>query len=159
MLGLANNYLDDMNRLTQLVATDLKYKYLSLDSYAMLEYTPKKDTWKGMDFVSIDRGEITGFIKVNIERPYSRASLTVMNSKGLVFMDDLLILIKKLFNEFLIPKLTFSVLVGNPAEGLYDRFITHHGGRIVGTYKKHETNLIGEVCDLKMYEILREDFK
>jgi hypothetical protein len=160
MLDLANNHLDDMNRLTKLAATDIKYKYLNFDSYAMIEYTPLKDTWKGIHYVSINgSGEVTGYIKVSIERPYPRAQIVIMNTKGLVFMADLLTLVEKLFNESLFPKLTFSVLIGNPAEKIYDRFIANHGGRVVGIYKKHETNLIGEICDLKLYEILKEDFK
>lgn len=56
-------------------------------------------------------------------------------------------------------KIEFFVIVGNPVEKMYDRFVKKHGGRITGIRKKSVKIWTGEYCDEKLYEILKDDFK
>ena len=55
-------------------------------------------------------------------------------------------------------KLNFSVVVGNPIEKSYDKLIKRYGGRIVGTREKETTLVDGNLYDVKMYELFREDY-
>jgi hypothetical protein len=50
------------------------------------------------------------------------------------------------------------VVVGNPAERLYDRVINKYGGRIVGIKEKSTKLIDGLYYDVKLYEIFKEDF-
>ena len=56
-------------------------------------------------------------------------------------------------------KMNWSVIVGNPAERMYDKFIAKHGGRVVGTYRRDTLLCDGEFYDRKAYELLSEEFQ
>lgn len=75
----------------------------------------------------------------------------------LTTIKDLMDFIDHLF-ELGTTKINFSILIGNKAEKLYDNFIKKFNGMAVGTYKNHATNLANEVCDVKLYELLWEDY-
>ena len=71
---------------------------------------------------------------------------------------DLLQVIKDIFERFNFHKLTFSVVIGNPVEETYDRLCAKYGGRIL-CVQKDETKLEdNNYYDVKLYEIMREDF-
>jgi RimJ/RimL family protein N-acetyltransferase len=162
MIDLAIRHKDEVEDLLQLTAFDLKYKYYHSSGYANLTYKPSEYTWAGTEFVFIDKhGKVTGFINLSISNPEYNATISIFNvgGGGLSFLTDLAELCDRMFCEFNINKLSWSLLVGNPAEKLYDRFISQHGGRVVGIKKKHNTSMARELCDVKMYEILKEDYK
>lgn len=54
--------------------------------------------------------------------------------------------------------LEWCVVCGNPIEKTYDKLSQKYGGRIVGIKKNRSKTLDGELRDMKIYEILREDF-
>ena len=160
MIDFANKYVDKVNDFLMKTSMDIKYKYFHVDNYSKITYEPEKTTWSKIDFVYLnEKKEVTGLIGVKLERPYPVANITMIHDGGgFDFIIGVKQLIKKLFIDFNIPKITWSVLIGNKAEVLYDRFIIRNGGRIVGIFHKHKMALDGEICDLKMYEMLREDF-
>ena len=160
MLDLAVNHIDGLNKLFRECALDPKYKYFYTDGYAQLTYEPKKDTWNRMDFVHIDEdSNVKGYIKVVISRPYPKVTLGMMSKgTGLEFLGDVKEVITKLFKEHGTPRIEWAVLIGNPAEKLYDRFVDRNNGRIVGTHTKYDITMDGEICDVKDYEIIREDY-
>ena len=78
--------------------------------------------------------------------------------KNVTFSRDLYIFLTDLFNKFNFRKIEFTVVIGNPAEVMYDRIMDKYGGSIVGI-KKLSTKLIdGKYYDVKMYEIFKDDF-
>ena len=160
MIDFANKYVDKVNNLLMETSLDIKYKYFYVDNYSKISYEPEKTTWNKMDFVYLDENkEVTGLISVALDRPYPVAKITMIHKGGgFDFIIGVKQIIKKLFVDYKIPKIIWGVLIGNKAEILYDRFVIKNGGKIVGIYHKHVMALDGEICDFKMYEILREDF-
>ena len=99
--------------------------------------------------MSIDKDDnIIGFMgtTINKNRDY------VSDSK------DLYEFLLKLFNEFKFRKACFSVVVGNPIEKMYNKYINKYGGRIAGIQKEEVILHDGELCDMKLYEIFKRDF-
>lgn len=161
MLDFANNHVDAVNKLLIATAIDPKFKYYHVSGYATISYKPNDSTWDGIDFVTINDETklVDGLIIVTFKRPYQKASITIMhNGNSSNFLSDLKLVVTKLFNDLKVPKIKWSVLIGNRAEILYDRFISKNGGRVVGLALKEDIALDGELCDVKYYEVLREDF-
>ena len=50
------------------------------------------------------------------------------------------------------------MVIGNPVESQYDRMVKKYNGRIVGI-KRNEVMINGNLYDLKLYEILKEEFE
>ena len=74
------------------------------------------------------------------------------------FGKDLLQVLKDIFKKFAFNKLSFEVVVGNPVESFYDKIVSQHGGRIVGTHKQDTRLMDGKLYDIKHYEILKENY-
>ena len=66
--------------------------------------------------------------------------------------------LKDIFEKFHFRKLIFSVVIGNPIEKTYDRMIQKYGGRIVGIQRQQVKLIDGQFYDVKMYEILSDDY-
>lgn len=151
-LELQNNFLDTFY--------DDKYKFYH-DGYSS-EYTPSTDNWGQHEFVSIDSyGDVIGYIAYSIDRnSYSIDRLRIINfsDNRIIFGKDVITVLNNAFTKYNFRKLTFCVFIGNPIEKSYDKLINKYGGRIVGYYKKHERLSDGELYDMKMYEIFREDY-
>ena len=60
--------------------------------------------------------------------------------------------------KYIVTKIVFTVVVGNPVEPKYDRLISRYGGRIVGIHKDHVMLPDGRLYDEKVYEIFRTDY-
>ena len=70
----------------------------------------------------------------------------------------MLIAIDQMFTKFNFRKKSFFVIVGNPIEKTYDKFVSRYGGRIIGVKKQHVKLTDGKYYDKKMYEIFRDDY-
>ncbi len=57
MIELANSHEEEVNKMLIKTSMDLKYKYYHY-GFAKLKYEPKIETWEGIDFVSLDNGEV-----------------------------------------------------------------------------------------------------
>ena len=66
--------------------------------------------------------------------------------------------IEDCFLKFGMNVVEWCVICGNPIERSYDRICKKLGGHIVGIRHGRAKDLAGNVCDDKIYEILREDF-
>ncbi len=113
-------------------------------------------------FVSVGKlEELQGYISYNIDRETDTVlSLGIIsfNVNPFCFAVDVYRAIKDIFDRFNFRKLIFSVVVGNPTEKQYDRLIQKYGGRIVGIYKQDVKLIDGHYYDLKIYEILQQDY-
>ena len=63
-----------------------------------------------------------------------------------------------LFEKFNFYKIEFGVVVGNPIEKMYDKYIQKYGGQIVGIFKSTTKLQDGEFADMKYYEIFRDEY-
>lgn len=158
MLDIAERHVKKLSNFRMNMALDLYYKYARCD-YHLLKYEEKTNGWDNLNFVCLDdKKEVKGYIFFSINRPIYNASVTIASDKEYNILPELLEAIDKAFTKYNINKLSFIVLIGNPAEKIYDRFIENSGGRIVGIRYKHECNTINEICDVKIYEVLKEDY-
>ncbi|TVX86108.1 hypothetical protein FPZ44_23735 [Paenibacillus agilis] len=76
----------------------------------------------------------------------------------MVFVKDLQKFLSDIFERFGFNKLSYSVVIGNPIEKSYDRMTHKYGGRIVGVNRNEVLLSDGTLNDLKLYEILKEDY-
>lgn len=137
-----------------------KYKYYNYNSY-WNTFTIEDKTQDWHEFVSINsKGEIIGYIHYYVNRiTLNCTSFGAINfTDDPTFGKDLLQAIKDIFDRFNFHKLTFGVVIGNPAEKSYDHLCAKYGGRIL-CIEKDETKLEdNKYYDVKRYEILREDY-
>lgn len=115
-----------------------------------------------MSFVSVNsKGEVIGYITYCVNRKtqsaYDFGAMNFSNDK-ITFGKDLYQVIDDVFCKFNFQRMEFNVVCGNPIERSYDRMVKRLGGRIVGIRKRVSSILDNQLCDDKIYEILREDY-
>lgn len=142
---------------------DLEYKYADASAWRE-EYKAPTNTWNKHEFASVNsNNEVVGYISYDINRVSNSCfNLIIINFKkntlSKTFGEDLIQLFEDMFSKFKFRKLKFGVVIGNPAEKFYDKYITKIGGRIVGIYKEDVVLIDGNLYDYKEYEVFREDF-
>ena len=125
MLKPAILYREKLNEKYNNIAFDDKYKYFNIDTYFDFDIKIADTTWQKIQMVSVNReNEVIGFLQAQIDRGSdSVISLWIGNfyevnytfSKDLhQFLDDLLV-------KFNFRKVSFSVVVGNPARIIKER--------------------------------------
>lgn len=165
MLDFAIKYIDDINKIYhhQIIGNE-QYKYWNYCSYWDHKIVVKDDDeWTVQRRVSIDNDDrVIGYFYVIIQRPENRVSdLSIMAmdpSNGIILLRDLAKLIDQLFMGYRYYKMNWRVLSGNPAQKIYDKFISKYDGRIVGIKKDHILLTDGQLYDEISYELLRSDY-
>ena len=162
MLKLAITYKDKLNKAFNNTILDIKYKYYYFENYWTYDIELSKDSWNRIELVSIDSNDnIKGFFSATISRTSDMVlGLSTINfeNKNIIFAKDMYNFIVDLFEKYNFRKIEFSVIVGNPIEKMYDKYITKYGGCIVGTRKESTRLTDGKYYDVKQYEIFREDY-
>ena len=163
MLKLAYAYKDKLNEVYQKIIFNKKYKYYNYGVYWNYNITVEDNSWGKIQMVSMDsKDNILGYFIANIDRNSNKVdSLGVMNFEekdNIVFSKDLYKFIIKVFVKFNIRKIEFCVVIGNPIQKMYDKYINKYGGRVIGIKKKAVKLDDGNYYDEKHYEIFREDF-
>jgi hypothetical protein len=163
MLKLAKLYENQLQTLFNNIVFEDKYKFYNASNYYNYNLEFANDSWNHIDLVSIDKNDnIRGFLSAKVDRcNESVSSLRVINFCGLnyTFSKDFHQFLQELFTKYNFRKITFSVVVGNPAEKMYDKYINRYGGRIVGTYKDDIRLYDGNYYDFKVYEIFKSEFE
>lgn len=161
MIDIANKYESEINNLlSNAILKPNEYKYYFMSGF-MEKYISKTDTWHNLHFVSINEDNtFNGLIFASLTRTTNSVdSLAIMsNKKNTKFMYDVLKVIDILFNQYNFNKIKFSVVKGNKSEKIYDRFIKKYNGNIIGTFIDDALILTGEICDVKYYELFKEDY-
>jgi len=150
----------------RMIATWLipKYKYYHYGSYCD-EVRIEESTWNKIQMASVHNGEVIGYLSISIGRDCNKASgLEIIrfndnNECTLEWTADLYKFVTDLFKVYQFRKLSFSVVVGNPAEDHYDRIIAKLHARVVGIEKEHIKLWDGKLYDVKNYEVLRAETK
>jgi len=161
MLEYAKPYEDQVKKLFTDATFDMYYKYADLTVYREERKIPDS-TWEGHHFVSMQGDQIIGYIAYYIDRITNAVTALYIRhfekKHPCEFGRDVMTALKDIFEKFHFRKISFSVVIGNPIEKCYDRLVKRAGGRIVGI-KKQEVRLIdGRLYDLKLYEVLQEDY-
>ncbi len=161
MLKPAILYKDELTKAKQEVAYDPKYRWLDLD-YITYTFDIQENNWTWLQMVSIHpkTGKVLGYLSAEVHQKLHGISAMYVCNFGdpcMTFSRDFEQFFLDLFFLFKYTKVKWGVIVGNPAEGLYDTWIKKHGGRVVGTYIRDKVLWDGTVCDCKVYEVLREE--
>jgi hypothetical protein len=163
MLVLAHRYREQLNEKLQEIAFDDHFKFLNPNDRAYFFEKLDEDSENRLQFVSVHNGEIIGYLTASINRQINAvSSLSAVNFTGRPnkeFSFDFARFFIDLFEKFNFSKINFGVVVGNPAEKLYDQFIANHGGRVAGLYLQDVRCWDGNIYDWKVYEVLRSEFR
>lgn len=160
MLDIAQKYTEELTR--KFIDTTYDEKFKFYHGEYVDKYSPSDSTWSAHEFVSISNGEVIGYITYTIDRnTYSAYRLKIINfsDNKFTFGIDLAKVLDDIFTKYNFEKLSFTCYVGNPAEKGYDKLINRHGGRIVGIKERESKLTDGKFYDLKLYEILRKNYK
>lgn len=160
MLEPAIKYKEQLEQLNYDIWFKDKYKYWNYDPYySTIEVST--DTWNKHQFVSVKDGQVIGYIAYNVLRTTNSVNaLSIVNftDDKVTFGKDLAKALKDIFFTFNFRKIVFSVVIGNPAEKMYDKIIKKYGGRIVGIYKDDVKLMDGMYYDKKVYEITATEY-
>lgn len=163
MLKPAGMYEDQLKKLFAEIAFDEEYMFMTTSSWRDT-WTPSADTWSKHEFVSVnEENEVVGYLSYNVDRDALTTNrLQVINFRkdGLnrVFGNDLRRMFTDIFLKFQFRKLNFMVVIGNPAEAFYDKYVEKMNGRIVGYYESDAKLIDGNYYDVKIYEVTRDNF-
>jgi hypothetical protein len=162
ILKLAYTYKDKLQAKYSEVVFQDKYKFYSCSVDWDYAIKISEDSWNNIQFVSVDEeNNIRGYLSAHVSRNSDKVTgLGIINfyDTNIVFSKDLYQFLKDLFEKFNFRKIEFSVVIGNPIEKMYDKYIKKYGGRIVGISKDDTKLQDGKYYDLKYYEIFREDY-
>lgn len=164
MLELAIKHQTKLNeKFLNLCSSGSNYlKYYIIDDWCDYNIKISDSSWDKLQYVSVDKeGNVLGYIKADVGRPTrilnNFALVNLTGKANLTFSKDILNFIDLCFKERKFIKMEFNVIVGNPAEKIYDKFIKKCGGSVVGTLHKSSMLHDGKYYDKKLYEILREE--
>lgn len=161
MLRPAYNYSNELKKLFAESITGHKFKYYQLTNYAVFELKIENDEWSRIQKVSICDGEILGFLEASIDREvFGVSSLSAINfhNQNYIFSRDLYDFIIEMFDLYRFRSVRWTAITMNPAVEMYDRIVKNLGGRVVGIEHKAAMLRDGNLYDLKLYEILQEDY-
>jgi hypothetical protein len=164
MLKIAYYYKSKIQEEYQKIIYNPKYKFYVCSSYYNYEFDVGGNTnWANIEFVSVDKDDnVIGFLGASVNRDIMKVdSLRIINFKekgNITFSKDLNQFLHELFTVHNFNKINFSVVCGNPIEKMYDKYCIKYGGRILGTYKDDVKLTDGKLYNLKIYEILKEEY-
>lgn len=162
MLRLAYTYKDKLNQEYQKIAFNDKYKYYINDTYWSYNINVSDSSWNYVQMVSVDKDDnVIGYMSACCDRSKNQVTgLSILNFRDLnyTFSKDLYTFLDLLFTKEKFMKMEWLVIVGNPAEAMYDRLVKKYGGNIIGSSHLSTKLPDGEYYDVKYYELMRDDY-
>lgn len=163
MLKLAKVYEHQLHGLFARTAFNEKFKFYNSTNYYNYNLELDNDSWNRLQFVSVNKhNDVLGYFSAKISRTAECVtSLEVINFYDInyTFSKDFHQFLTDLFVKFKFRKINFGVVVGNPAEKMYDKYIEKYNGRFAGYYKKDVRLYDGNYYDFKVYEVFKEEFE
>lgn len=162
-LANAKLYEEEIKRKMWEIWYDEKYQYYFGGNWRNdFSLADNPGDWQKRAFAVLSNsGELLGYISYSVDNELGVAqwfgAVNFSNNK-LEFGRALQQVITDCFLKFGMEVVEWCVICGNPIERSYDRMCRRLGGRIIGIRHHRAKNLAGDICDDKMYEILREDF-
>ena len=138
-----------------------KFKYFYAGRWTEYEFEVADNDLDELQMVSVNpkTWRIHGYFEATFDNDVKAVEeMCIINYMGKVcpmFAADLKAFIAELFGRGY-EKIDWSVIIGNPAERMYDRFCKKYGGRIVGTKLRNVMLRDGNIYDEKFYEIYRD---
>lgn len=162
MLDLAINHVPQLQAEFRKTLFKERYKYY-FRTPAIDYFIPVSNNSDHMQFVSIDEyGRVIGYLAVKInpitKTGYDVSAINFQDRESPIFTQDLYDFYCKLFFDFGLNRLVWSVVEENPADGFFKR-LTMFGVREVGVFKDDVMLYDGKLYNLKYYECMKEDFK
>lgn len=162
MLKLAVQYGDAIDQAFQSIAFDEKYQYYNFSQYWTYHVNIDLTSINKLQMVSVNsKNEVIGYFSGEIDRnPNLIAALGVINFGGLsvTFSRDFYQFLTELFTKHHFNKIEWLVIVGNPAEKMYDKICEKYGGRVIGVMRESARTFDGVMRDVKSYELFQRDF-
>jgi hypothetical protein len=162
LLKLAYAYQEKLDKMWQSIVFTEKYQFYNYGTYWNYRIKVDDGSWDRIQMVSVDKNDnVLGYLSATCDRTANKISAVgAINFAGvnLTFSKDFYDFLSSLFNKFGFRKIEWCVVIGNPAEKLYDKIIKKYGGRVVGV--QHESTVVsdGTVCDVKEYELFKRDY-
>lgn len=127
--------------------------------YASWKLDIEDSEWRSIQMVSTTGSAVLGYFSATVDR----VSYTVDSMSAVAYQPGhpvfgrdlaafLLMLVERRF-----ARIGWLVILGNPAEAMYDRAVARLGGRIVGTRRRINRMSDGTLAGDKLYEIIPED--
>jgi len=162
MLELAFKHREELQRKYQEFITTERSKFFYRGFGRQYILNVDDSSSDGIQMVSVGYdGDILGYMGVTINRLTATAcSYEAINfvPGNQTYKEDLAQFDINLFTKFGVDRILWSVVVGNPAEKIYDYFADVCGARIVGTFTRDLILSDGKLYDEKYYELLKDDF-
>jgi len=162
ILKIAYPYQEKLNKLWQSIIFQDKYKYYNDSIFWSYKVSLSEDSWNTMQMVSVDKDDdIVGYLCAYIDRQCNKVSgIAAINfyDLNITFSKDFYIFLSELFTKYMFNKIEWKVVVGNPAEKMYDKIVSKYGGNIIGV--QHKSTILQDMtlCDEKFYELFRKDY-
>jgi hypothetical protein len=163
VLKLAFPYQKELNNAWQTAVFSEKYKFYNFTNYWDYEIKLDANSWNVIQMVSVDtKGSVLGYFSASCDRSANKVSSAAAMNFGepnFIFSRDFYIFLASLFEKYGFHKIEWCVVIGNPAERIYDRLIDKYGGHVVGV--QHESTRLsdGVLCDVKEYELFKRDYE
>lgn len=162
MLKLAYLYKDKLNEKYAQIAFDERYKFY-VGQYWSYSLDINDNSWDVIQMVSVDKNDnVIGYLSANVDRFSNKASsvgaINFDRNINLVFSKDLHKFLEDLFIKYNFRKVEWWVIVGNPAEKMYNKIIKKYGGKVTGIKKESIMTPDGILADVKEYELFRETY-
>jgi hypothetical protein len=162
MLKLAFSYKEKLNQPWQSVIFNEKYQFYNYGNSWNYKIELSENSNDSMEMVSVDAEDnVIGYIAAAIDRYTNKISnICAINFEevNFTFAKDFYQFLSDLFTKYKFRKIEWRVIIGNPAEKLYDKIIGKYGGRIVGVRYQSTITTDGILRDEKEYEIFKSDY-
>ena len=162
MLKLAYPYQDALNAAWQACVFQEKYQFYNFGNSWNYKIYLEENSWDNLQMVSVGTDDtVLGYLVAKIDRNSNKVSNVGAINFGdinVTFSKDFYQFLSELFTKRLFRKIEWCVVVGNPAEKMYDKIANKYGGRIIGIHRESTITADGVLRDEKEYEIFRKDF-
>lgn len=162
MLKLAYPYQDALNKAWQACVFSEKYQFYNFGNSWVYKFSLDDNSWDNLQMVSVGKNDdILGYLGASIDRYSNKVSnIGAINfgELSVTFSKDFYQFLTELFTKHHFRKVEWRVVVGNPAEQMYDKIVDKYGGRIIGIRRESTITADGVLRDEKEYELSQENF-
>ena len=163
-LAPAIAYEDGLRAAWARAALDPRFRFFfGIGGWTYVRPVLSEKTWDYVQLVSVVDGGVVGFFSAEIDRPPRCVSemgwVNLAGKPSFAFARDSSRFLRALFEEHGMFAVRWTVVVGNPAEKMYDRLVANRGGRIIGFERGAVVLQDQRRYDRKRYEILASEVR
>lgn len=161
-LALAIQYAPQLQEHYQAALLKEKYHFYWQGATRSYFVPLEQDDSRKLQCVSVGAcNNVLGFFECNLNRDtmtaYNVTAMRFTSEYEPEFAADMYrFVIELLFKQYGINRVVFNVIVGNPAEQLYDGICDKYKGCVIGTFTQEAKLYDGKLYDVKYYELFRD---